>query len=134
MAHPSTNFRRSRPFPAILPVYQHVLPNVPGKSLVALRVTFPPNGSTPPHTHAGAFVSVIVLQGSVLNKMNNDPMKIFHTGGTFHEMPGCHHTISDNASTIEVAVILATFVIDTDILKRNGVEMLVVVDEKYRKL
>jgi quercetin dioxygenase-like cupin family protein len=99
-----------------------------------LQVTFPPNGSTPPHTHAGAFVSVVVLKGSVLNKMNNDPMKIFHAGGTFHEMPGCHHKISDNASDIEEAVILATLVVDTEVLGRGGIEGLVVIDEEYRKL
>ena len=102
--------------------------------MVALQVTFPPNASTPPHTHAGAFVAVVVTKGSVLNKMNNDPMKIFHAGESFHEMPGCHHKISDNASTTEEAVILATLVVDTEVLDKGGVEALVVIDEEYRKL
>jgi quercetin dioxygenase-like cupin family protein len=118
--------------PALLPLYQHALPNSPGKSLVGLQVTFPPNGSTPPHRHAGAFVSVVVLSGSVLNKMNDDPMKIFHAGGTFHEMPGCHHKISDNASKTEEAMILATFVVDTKVLDRAGIAGLVEIDEEYR--
>ena len=96
------------------------------------QVTFPPNGSTPPHTHAGAFVAVVVLKGSVLNKMNNDPMKIFHAGGTFHEMPGCHHKISDNASQTEEAVILANLVVNTEVLDRDGIQGLVVIDEEYR--
>ena len=99
---------------------------------MSLQVTFPPKGSTPPHTHAGAFVAVVVLKGSVLNKMNDDPMKIFHTGGTFHEMPGCHHVISDNASDTEEAVIVATLVVDTTVLDQGGIEGLVVIDEEYR--
>lgn len=45
----------SRPFPDIKIIYQHAIPNVPGKSIVAMSVTFLPNASTPPHTHAGAF-------------------------------------------------------------------------------
>lgn len=75
---------------------------------------------------------MVVLKGSVLNKMNDDPMKIFHTGGTFHEMPGCHHKISDNASDTSEAVILANLIVDTEVLERGGVEGLVVIDEEYR--
>jgi quercetin dioxygenase-like cupin family protein len=101
-----------------------------------LKVTFPPGASTPPHTHAGAFVAVHVLTGSVLNKMNDDPMTIKKMGDSFYEAPGCRHRISDNASQTEEASIIATLIMDTEtmegIIKKDGAAGLVVIDEEYR--
>lgn len=101
-----------------------------------MKVIFPPNGSTPPHRHAGAFLAVHVLEGKVLNKMNDEPMKIIQAGESFYEAPGCHHKISDNESTTEKAVLLVTMVMDTEILedtlKHHGHAGLVQVDEEYK--
>ena len=63
--------------------------------------------------------------------MNNEPMEIFHEGGTWKEMPGCHHRISDNASVTEEAVILVNLIIGTEILDRVGVKGMVEIDEEY---
>lgn len=105
--------------------------------MLALKVTFPPGGSTPPHTHAGAFVAVHVLTGSVLNKMNDDPMTIKKAGDSFYEAPGCRHRISDNASETEEAVIIATLMLSTEkmdeIVNKEGAAGLVVIDEEYRE-
>ncbi len=95
-------------------------------------MTFPPNASTPPHRHAGASVSVLVLEGTVLNKMNDSPTQVIETGGTFFEAPGCHHRVSDNYSTTETAKILATMVVDTEVVEKGGLAALVVIDEEYR--
>lgn len=46
-------------------------------------MALPPNASTPPHTHAGAFVAVYVLTGSVLNKMNDNPMTVKKASDSF---------------------------------------------------
>lgn len=121
----------SRPFPQIELAFNNKLPNSPGKSSVGLLVTFPPNASTPPHRHAGASVSVYVLKGTLLNKMNNEPTKVFSQGGTFFEAPGCHHRVSDNYSATEEAQLLATLVVDTEIVEKGGVGALVVIDEEY---
>ena len=64
----------------------------------------------PPHSHAGAFVSVNIVSGYVFNKMNDDPIKIFGPGETFTENPECRHRISDNASASEPAAIVATLI------------------------
>lgn len=103
-------------------------------SIVALQVNFLPNASTPPHTHAGAFVSVNVVSGYVFNKMNDDPMELFGPGETFMEHPGCRHTISDNASATEPAMIVATMIVDTKVVEVNGIHGLLVIDEKYRQM
>lgn len=112
--------------------YQYKLPNCPGKSIVGLAVEFPPNGSTPPHRHGGASVSAYVVRGTLLNKMNDDPMKVINTGGTWFEAPGCHHRISDNASETEPATLFAVLVLDTDVLERDGMGALIQIDEQYR--
>lgn len=126
--------RPSRPFPDVLPLYKYPILTCPGKSIVVLHVTFPPDGSTPPHTHAGAFVSVNVTSGYVLNKMNNDPMIILGPGESFTESPKCRHIISDNASATEPATMVATFIVDTKVVDALGVNGLVIIDEDYRSL
>lgn len=79
-------------------ICKNKLPNCPGKSIVGLRVTYPPNGSTPPHRHAGASVSVFVIEGTVLSKMNDGPTEVYQEGESWFEAPGCHHKVSDNHS------------------------------------
>ncbi|KAJ6115402.1 RmlC-like cupin domain-containing protein [Penicillium sp. IBT 16267x] len=121
----------SRPRPDIQLAYQYKLSNCPGKTIVGLCITFPPNASTPPHRHGSCAVSAYVVNGTLLNKMNDDPMKVMNTGGTWHEAPGCHHRISDNASKTEPAVLFAAMILDTDVLEREGMDALIQIDKEY---
>lgn len=118
--------------PDISLVYSYRLGNCPGKSIVGLRVDFPPNAMTPPHRHGTAAVSAYVFKGTLLNKMNNDPMKTIQEGGTWYEAPGCHHRISNNASATEPATLLANMVVDTEDYEKNGMAALLQIDEEYR--
>lgn len=131
MSTDEVKYDRSRPRPSLQPLYHYKLPNVPGKSTVALLVTFPPDGATPPHRHAGASVSVYVLEGHTINKMNDDPIHTFEQGQTFFEGPGCHHRVSANASKTKQLKLIANFVVDTEILEQKGYEGLVELDEEY---
>lgn len=115
-------------------VYQNKLPNCPGKSCVGLRVTYPPNGSTPPHRHAGASVSAFVIEGTVLCKMNDGPTEVFQKGESWFEAPGCHHKVSDNHSLTDSATLFATLVVDTEVVEKGGVAALVEYDEEYRNI
>nr|OQO27861.1 hypothetical protein B0A51_04830 [Rachicladosporium sp. CCFEE 5018] len=123
------------PFPSLELVYKYRLINTPDKSMIGLKVTFPPGACTPPHTHHGASVAVVVLSGTVLNKMNDEPMAVLSAGESFYEAPGCRHRISDNASKTEAASILATLVMETakadSIIEAHGPFGLVVIDEEY---
>jgi quercetin dioxygenase-like cupin family protein len=121
----------SRPLPKVNLVFNNKLPNSPGKSSIGLLVDFPPNSSTPPHTHGGAAISVFVIKGTVLNKMNSGPTHVIPAGGTWFEHPGCHHVTSDNFSTTEPAQILATMVVDTKVVEEGGPGALVVLDPEY---
>src|SRR5579862_6051599 len=48
-------------------VYQHELPNVPGKSIKGVLVEYGPGGSSPGHMHPkSAFIYATVLEGEIL--------------------------------------------------------------------
>lgn len=50
-------------------VYQHELPNVPGKSMKGVLVEYGPGGFSDAHTHPdSAFIYATVLEGSVLSQ------------------------------------------------------------------
>src|SRR5262245_45847412 len=47
-------------------VFERAIPNIPGKSLIALVVSYPPGGKSPSHLHAGsAFIYAQVLSGAI---------------------------------------------------------------------
>ena len=48
-----------------------------------------------------------------------------------YEPPGCRHRVSDNASKTERALLLATFVIKTEVLEKEGHDVLVQVEPEY---
>jgi quercetin dioxygenase-like cupin family protein len=96
-------------------VFDHALPNVPGKSMKGVLVEYQPGGASPGHTHAhSAFIYATVLQGAIRSSVNGAPEKVYHAGENFYEEPGAHHGVSANASATEPASLLAVFVVDTD--------------------
>ena len=96
------------------PVFEHIIPNAEGKSLVAVVVTYPPGGKSPSHHHArSAFIYAYVLSGSIRSQVDDGPAKVYQVGEGFKEVPGSHHRISENASDKEPASLLAIFVVDS---------------------
>ena len=94
-------------------VFEHAIPNIPGKSLVALVVTYPPGGKSPSHRHAGsAFIYAHVLSGAIRSQVNDEPARVYRVGEGFYEVPGSHHRVSENASDREPASLLAVFIVD----------------------
>lgn len=111
--------------------YNYKISNCPGKTVICVRIAYPPNGAAAPHRHGTASVAGYVVSGTVNNKMNNDPVKVYTAGGTWYEAPGCYHRISDNASKTEPAVILATVIVDTDVFERDGMDAIIQIDKEY---
>lgn len=88
--------------------------NVPGKSLRAVSVHYPPGGRSAAHHHAkSAFIMAYVILGSIRSQLEGAPARVFHTGDTWTEAPGAHHSISENASATEPAELIAVFLLDT---------------------
>jgi quercetin dioxygenase-like cupin family protein len=95
-------------------VYDHVLPNVPGKSIRGVLVEYAPGGTSPAHVHPkSAFIYATVLAGAIRSQVNDAPAKTYRAGESFSEFPGDRHSVSENASTTEPARLLAVFVVDT---------------------
>jgi quercetin dioxygenase-like cupin family protein len=98
----------------VTPAYRHEIPNLPGKSLVAVVVNYAPGAKSPPHRHAAsAFIAAYVLSGAVRSQVDDEPVRVYRAGESWSERPGARHKVSENASTTEPAQLLATFVVDT---------------------
>jgi quercetin dioxygenase-like cupin family protein len=99
----------------VRPVFERAIPNINGKSLRALVVSYPPGGKTPPHWHAqSAFIYAHVLSGAIRSQVDDEPAKVYQVGENFYEAPGSHHRISENASDSEPASLLAVFIVDSE--------------------
>jgi quercetin dioxygenase-like cupin family protein len=99
----------------VTPNFQQAIPNIPGKSLIAVVVDYPPSGASVPHTHAkSSFIYAYVISGSVESKVNDGPTRIYTAGESWSEPPGASHPISRNTSKTAPAKLLAVFVVDTD--------------------
>lgn len=96
-------------------VYEHPLPDVPGKSVKGVLVEYGPCGHSSAHTHAkSALIYATVLEGAIQSAVNGGETKTFTVGQNFNELPGDRHDVSANASKSERAKLLAVFVVDTD--------------------
>jgi quercetin dioxygenase-like cupin family protein len=92
--------------------FSEKLPNVPGKTLTGLHVTYAPGGKSSSHAHAGS-VYAYVLSGSIRSQNSaTGPVKVYSAGEGFFEPPGSVHLVSENASDEVPASLLAIFVAD----------------------
>ncbi|MDP9968610.1 quercetin dioxygenase-like cupin family protein [Variovorax beijingensis] len=98
----------------VTPALQQAIPNIPGKSLTAVVVDYPPGAASPAHMHAkSAFIYAYVVSGSIESQVNDGPKQFLRAGESFYEPPGARHTVSRNASRMKPAKLLAVFVTDT---------------------
>ena len=95
--------------------FEAPIPNIPGKSLLAVEVDYAPGAASPSHTHAkSAFIYAYVISGAIESKVNDGETHIYRAGESWSESPGAIHSISRNASKTEPAKLLAVFVLDTN--------------------
>ena len=89
-------------------VFEHAIPNIKGKKLVAQVVSYPPGSKSAPHHHApSAYIYARVLSGAIRSQVGDEPVIVYQVGEGFHELPGSHHRISENASDRDPASLLA---------------------------
>ncbi|ORB70922.1 cupin [Mycobacterium scrofulaceum] len=88
--------------------------NIPDKSIEAVVVSYSPGAKSAPHRHAkSAFIMAYVISGAIRSQVEGEPGRVYHAGETWREIPGAHHTVSENASATERAELLAVFLVDT---------------------
>jgi len=99
----------------VTPALSQAIPNIPGKSLVAVIVDYPPGSASPSHVHAkSAFTYGYVVSGAIESRVDDEPRRVLRAGESFYEAPGARHPVSRNASKTQPARLLAVFVVDSD--------------------
>lgn len=102
-AHPET----------VTPLFKRALPNVPGKALIAVEVSFPPGAAAAPHTHpASAFLYAYVLSGEIVSAVDEEPPHVYKAGDSWYEAPGARHLVTRNPSKETPARLLVVFITD----------------------
>jgi quercetin dioxygenase-like cupin family protein len=95
--------------------FEQAIPNLPGKSLIAVEVEYPPGAASVPHVHAkSAFIYAYVVSGAIESKVNDGQVRVYRAGESWSEPPGASHPISRNASKTKPAKLLAVFVVDSN--------------------
>ncbi|MBB5703923.1 quercetin dioxygenase-like cupin family protein [Ochrobactrum daejeonense] len=98
----------------VTPNFEAAIPNIPGKSLLAVEVEYAPGAASPAHTHAkSSFIYAYVISGEIESKVNDSETRIYRAGESFSEPPDATHSVSRNASKTKPAKLLAVFVLDT---------------------
>lgn len=97
----------------IAPVFQHDLPNVPGKSFTVIEVDFAAGSKADPHRHGQAFVYAYVLSGVVRSQLAGKPARTYRAGDGWFEPPGARHLLTENVSRTKPARLLVTFIANT---------------------
>lgn len=112
LAGPSSHGAGAAPGDETKQVFSEKLPNVPGKSVSAVLVSYAPGGKSGSHRHAGS-VFAYVLTGAIRSENSaTGPVRVYKAGESFFEPPGSAHLISENASKTEPASLLAVFIAD----------------------
>lgn len=63
---------------------EQAIPNLPGKSLIAVVVYYAPGAASAPQVHArSAFIYGYVLAGAIESQVNDAPRHIVHAGESF---------------------------------------------------
>ena len=94
-------------------VMSKLLPDLPGKEVVILTVTYPPGHVGAVHRHkANGFI--YVLEGSVVMGVRGEAPITLGPGQTFYEGPNDIHTIGRNPSKTTRAKFLVFLIKDKD--------------------
>src|SRR6516164_9757975 len=105
----STANAEGSPLDKVEPIGSYALPNVPGKRVTIVRVSYGPGGFSRPHRHAGS-VTAYITKGEIRSQLGGGPVETFGVGQSFFEPPGSTHLVSANASATEPAELIAVFV------------------------
>ncbi|MBI5261660.1 MAG: cupin domain-containing protein [Bradyrhizobium sp.] len=106
-----TSGAAASPLEKVEPIDSYALPNVPGKRVTIVRVSYGPGGFTRAHRHSGS-VTAYVTKGEIRSQLGGGPLETFKVGQSFFEPPGSTHLVSANASNTEPAELIAVFVAD----------------------
>jgi quercetin dioxygenase-like cupin family protein len=89
------------------------LPGEPARDITLVEVTYPPGTGSPAHVHANG-VMAFVVTGAVASKVGDEPERTFQAGDAWWEPARAIHRVSRNASSTEIAKLLAIYIAPDD--------------------
>jgi quercetin dioxygenase-like cupin family protein len=92
------------------PLQRQSLDDVPGKTVLLVRVDYAPGQSSRAHVHPGS-VLAYVLEGEVVSQLQGQPPVTYRAGQSWYEPPGVPHLVSRNASDSAPARLLAWLIV-----------------------
>lgn len=95
------------------------LPELPGKEVLMITVTFAPGAADPVHRH-DAHGFIYVLEGSIVMQLKGGKEVTVNPGETFYEGPNDVHVVGRNASKTQPTKFLVMLV------KKQGAPILTV--------
>lgn len=93
-----------------LPLQRQPLADVPGRTVLLVRVDYAPGQSSKAHVHPGS-VLAYVLEGEVVSQLQGQPPVTYRAGQSWYEPPGVPHLVSRNATDTAPAKLLAWLII-----------------------
>jgi quercetin dioxygenase-like cupin family protein len=87
------------------------LPDVPGKQVLIVVVSYAPGQASTPHFHAGS-VFAYVVEGEVISQLEGQPPITYSVGQSWYEAPRVPHLVSRNASATKPAKLIAWLLVE----------------------
>jgi len=86
-------------------LFEQAVPDIGGKEVRLVLLTVEPGGTSQPHRHTGP-VFAYMLEGTIQNQVDPEPLRTYHAGDIFYE-PTMHvHRALTNLSKSKPAKIL----------------------------
>jgi quercetin dioxygenase-like cupin family protein len=86
------------------------MPNVPGKEIQVITVSYAPGGGDAIHRHDAHVVVYYVLEGEVEMQVRGGTLERLGPGQVFYESPEDVHTVGRNASKTKPAKFVVFFI------------------------
>jgi quercetin dioxygenase-like cupin family protein len=100
----------------VVQLMQKDVPEMSGKEMVMIAVTYPPGSVDPIHRH-NAHAFVYVLEGTIIMQVRGGKQVTLKPGETFYEGPDDVHTVGRNASKTKPAKFVVV------LLKQKGADI-----------
>lgn len=86
-------------------LFEQTVPDIGGKEVRMVMLTIEPGGTSHPHRHTGP-VFAYVLEGTIQNQVDPEPVKTYHAGEIFYEPTMHMHRALINLSKTQPAKVL----------------------------
>lgn len=86
-------------------LFEQTVPDIGGKEVRMVMLTIEPGGTSHPHRHTGP-VFAYVLEGTIQNQVDPEPLKTYHAGEIFYEPTMHMHRALINLSKTQPAKVL----------------------------